>query len=200
MKNLKQTITLVLFCILGFFTSCSDEEEVFYYSFKSIEYTMEEEDGIMAYDTPWHVYNSVTNTSETEDIKVSLGNLYRDYYEYYVFKCDDAENFNPTVGYVHVPLPSGLASDGTVMVSSTMGEYSMEKMVTYDTSAGMREYSIPAKKRLVLECSLEIEKKVFTYKATFQRHPKGEDLVVRGKFIHAKPVSSMARQTLEDIQ
>ena len=202
MKNFKQTIMLMLVCALGFLASCSDEEDVFYYSFKSIEYTMEEEDGIMKYETPWHVYNSVVNNSSTEmeDIKVSLGNLYRDYYEYYVFKCDYPETFNPTVGYVHVPLPSGLAPDGTVLVSSTMGEYSMEKMITYDTSAGMREYSIPAQKRLILECSLEIEKQVFTYKATFQRHPRGEDLVVKGKFIHAKPISSMARQTLEDIE
>ena len=135
MKNLKLTFTLMLVCALGLLASCSDEEEVFYYSFKSIEYTMEEEDGIMNYETPWHVYNSVINTSETEDIKVTVGNLHKDYYEYYVFKCDDTENFNPTVGYVHVPLPIGLSPDGTVMVSGTMGEYSLEKMVTYDTSA-----------------------------------------------------------------
>ena len=162
MKNFKQTIMLMLVCALGFLASCSDEEDVFYYSFKSIEYTMEGDDGITTYYTPEEIYKTIANYS-SEELKYSPGNIYAGHEEYYQFKCATPEGFNPTPGDVHVPLPSGLAPDGTVLVSSTMGEYSMEKMVTYDVSAGMREYSVPAQKRLVLECSLEIEKKVFSY-------------------------------------
>ena len=76
MKNFKQTITLMLVCALGFLVSCSDEEDVFYYSFKSIEYTMEEEDGIMTYDTPEEIYKTITNNS-SEDLKITTGNIFQ---------------------------------------------------------------------------------------------------------------------------
>ena len=197
MKNFKQTITLMLVCALGFLASCSDDEDVFYYSFKSIEYTMEEEDGIMTYETPEEIYKTITNNS-SEDLKISTGNVYQGYDEYYVFKCDDQENFNPTVGYVHVPLP-GVNAEGNIVVGSDMGEYTMERVVTYNLSAGWKDRVIPPMKKLSLWRTLQIEKRVFTYKATFERHPKGEDLVVKGKFIHAKPTSAITRESLEDI-
>lgn len=199
MKNLKQTITLMLFCALGFLASCSDDEDVFYYSFKNIEYTMEEEDGIMTYETPEEIYRTITNNS-AEELTISVGNVFQGYDEYYVFKCDTPEEFNPTVGYVHVPLPRVNAEGAIVVDNNSMGEYTMEKMVTYNLAAGWNEYVIPPMQKLCLWRTLEIEKKVFTYKATFQRHPKGEDLVVKGKFIHAKPVSAITRESLEDIE
>ena len=198
MKIFKQTITRMLVCALGFLASCSDDEDVFYYSFKSIEYTMEEEDGIMTYETPEEIYKTISNNS-SEDLKISTGNVYQGYDEYYVFKCDNQENFNPTVGYVHVPLP-GVNAGGNIVVGSDMGEYTMERVEKNNLSAGWKEHVIPPMKKLCLWRTLQIEKHVFTYKATFERHPRGEDLVVKGKFIHAKPISSMARQTLEDIQ
>ena len=197
MKNFKQTITLMLVCALGFLASCSDDEDVFYYSFKNIEYTMEEEDGIMTYETSEEIYKTITNNS-SEDLKISTGNVYQGYDEYYVFKCDDQENFNPTVGYVHVPLP-GVNAEGNIVVGSDMGEYTMERVVTYNLSAGWKDRVIPPMKKLSLWRTLQIEKRVFTYKATFERHPKGEDLVVKGKFIHAKPTSAITRESLEDI-
>ena len=197
MKNFKQTITLMLVCALGFLASCSDDADVFYYSFKNIEYTMEEEDGIMTYETSEEIYKTITNNS-SEDLKISTGNVYQGYDEYYVFKCDDQENFNPTVGYVHVPLP-GVNAEGNIVVGSDMGEYTMERVVTYNLSAGWKDRVIPPMKKLSLWRTLQIEKRVFTYKATFERHPKGEDLVVKGKFIHAKPTSAITRESLEDI-
>ena len=198
MKNFKQTITLMLVCALGFLVSCSDEEDVFYYSFKSIEYTMEEEDGIMTYDTPEEIYKTITNNS-SEDLKISTGNIFQGYDEYYVFKCDNQENFNPTVGYVHVPIP-GVNYEGNIVVGDDMGEYTMEKMVTCNLAAGWKEHVIPPMKKLRLWRTLQIEKHVFTYKATFQRHPKGEDLVVKGKFIHEMPTSAITRESFEDIE
>ena len=200
MKIFKQTIALMLVCALGFLASCSDEEDVFYYSFKSIEYTMEEEDGIMTYDTPEEIYKTITNNS-SEDLKISTGNIFQGYDEYYVFKCDNQENFNPTVGYVHVPIP-GVNYEGNIVlgVGSDMGEYTMEKMVTYNLAAGWKEHVIPPMKKLRLWRTLQIEKHVFTYKATFQRHPKGEDLVVKGKFIHEMPTSAITRESFEDIE
>ena len=198
MKNFKQTITLMLVCALGFLVSCSDEEDVFYYSFKSIEYTMEEEDGIMTYDTPEEIYKTITNNS-SEDLKISTGNIFQGYDEYYVFKCDNQENFNPTVGYVHVPIP-GVNYEGNIVVGDDMGEYTMEKMVTYNLVAGWKEHVIPPMKKLRLWRTLQIKKHVFTYKATFQRHPKGEDLVVKGKFIHEMPTSAITRESFEDIE
>ena len=198
MKIFKQTIALMLVCALGFLASCSDEEDVFYYSFKSIEYTMEEEDGIMTYDTPEEIYKTITNNS-SEDLKISTGNIFQGYDEYYVFKCDNQENFNPTVGYVHVPIP-GVNYEGNIVVGDDMGEYTMEKMVTYNLVAGWKEHVIPPMKKLRLWRTLQIEKHVFTYKATFQRHPKGEDLVVKGKFIHEMPTSAITRESFEDIE
>lgn len=199
MKNLKQIFTLMLVCALGFLASCSDEEDVFYYSFKSIEYTVEEEDGVTTYDIPEGIYRTVTNNS-AEELKYSIGNIYEGYNEFYLFKCATPEEFNPTPGYVHVPLPIGLSSDGTVSVGSTMGEYTMDTMMIHDETSNRQEHVVPPMKKLSISRALKIQKRVFTYTATFERHPKGKDLVVKGKFIHQIPVSAIFSTILEDIE
>ena len=199
MKNFKQTIMLMLVCALGFLASCSDEEDVFYYSFKSIEYTMEEDDGITTYYTPEEIYKTIANYS-SEELKYSPGNIYAGHEEYYQFKCATPEGFNPTPGDVHVPLPNGLTPDGTVSVGSTMGEYTMDIMLTHAEADIWEEFDVPPMKKLSILRSLKIEKREFTYTATFERHPKGKDLVVTGKFISAKPISSIAEAIMEDIQ
>lgn len=199
MKNFKQTITLMLVCALGFLASCSDEEDVFYYTFKNIEYTVEMEDGVTTYDTPEGIYRTVTNDS-AEDLKYSIENIYEGYNEFYLFKCATPEEFNPTPRDVHVPLPNGLSPDGTVSVGSTMGEYTMDIMMTHDETSKRQEYIIPPMKKLSISRSLKIRKHVFTYTATFERHPKGKDLVVKGKFIHEVPVVAIFSTILEDIE
>lgn len=198
MRNYKRIIRLMLVCTLGFLASCSDDEEVFYYSYKNIEYSIEEGDGKYTYETQWERYNTIANNSgtETEDMKISVGGLYNDYQEYYVFK-SESETFNPTVGHVHVPLPSGISDEGVITFRLNEGEFTTEKMISAD--AGSREFVIPPMKKLILERKLEIETLQLSFKATFQRHPKGKDIVVTGKFICSKPVSAKIRQTLEDI-
>lgn len=189
----------MLVCALGFLASCEDKEDLFFYTFKSIEYTVGEEDGVMTHETPWEIYKTIVNKT-SQDLTISTGNVHDGYYEYYMFKCDTPEDFNPSVGHVHVPLPSGLSSDGTVSVGSTLGEYTMDKMEVRNLAAGWKEHVIPPMKQLRLWRTLEIEKQVFTYTATFERHPKGKDLVVKGKFVHAKPISTITRESLEDIE
>lgn len=199
MKFYQKLFQLMLVCTLGFFTSCSDDEEVFYYSYKDIEYSIEEGDGKYIYETQWEKYFTIVNNSgaEMKDMKISAGGLYNDYQEYYVFN-SESETFNPTVGYVHVPIPSALSDEGTILFQEKEGEYITEKMIT--TDAGMRDFVVPPMKKLVLERKLEIETLRLTYKATFQRHPKGQDIVVTGKFIYAKPISAQVKETLEDIE
>ena len=199
MKNFKQTITLMLVCALGFLASCSDDEDVFYYSFKNIEYTVGMEDGVVTYDTEWAHFKTIINDS-SEDLKDSTGDIYAGYDEYYVFKCTTPEKFNPSVGYVHVPLPNGLNADGTVSVGNTMGEYTMDTMLIRDKTANWEEFVVPPMKKLSILRSFKIEKQVFTYTATFERHPKGKDLVVTGKFVHVKPITARTSAILEDIE
>ncbi len=199
MKNFRQTITLMLMCALGFLVSCSDEEGVFYYSFKNIEYTVEGQDGVTTYDIPEGIYRTVTNNS-AEDLKYSIENIYDGYSEFYLFKCATPEEFNPTPGDVHVPLPNGLSPDGTVSVGSTMGEYTMDIKLTPAEADIREEFDVPPMKKLSISRSLKIQKRVFTYTATFERHPKGKDLVVKGKFINEVPVAAIFSTILEDIE
>ena len=198
MKNFKQTIMLMLVCALGFLASCSDEEDVFYYTFKNVEYTVETGDGVTTYDTEWQLFNTFTNNTQ-EVRKYSLENIYAGHEECFQFKCDTPEEFNPTPGDVHIPLPNGLSPDGTVSVG-TMGEYTMDIQFTHTEADIWEEFDVPPMSKLSILRSLKIEKQVFTYTATFERHPKGKDYVVKGKFIHVKPISSKTNVILEDIE
>ena len=188
----------MLVCALGFLASCSDEEDVFYYTFKNVEYTVETGDGVTTYDTEWQLFNTFTNNTQ-EVRKYSLENIYAGHEEYFQFKCDTPEEFNPTPGDVHIPLPNGLSPDGTVSVG-TMGEYTMDIMLTHAEADIWEEFDVPPMKKLSILRSLKIEKREFTYTATFERHPKGKDLVVTGKFISAKPISSITEAIMEDIE
>ena len=53
MKISETTMGVILISIMTFFSSCSEDEEIFYYSFKNIEYSLSSDDGIAEYDTPW---------------------------------------------------------------------------------------------------------------------------------------------------
>ena len=76
----------------------------------------------------------------------------------------------------------------------------MDIQFTHTEADIWEEFDVPPMSKLSILRSLKIEKQVFTYTATFERHPKGKDYVVKGKFIHVKPISSKANVILEDIE
>ena len=53
MKNYKLFVSMMLISVVTFFSSCSDDEDVFYYSFKDIEYMVGSDDGMTEYETHW---------------------------------------------------------------------------------------------------------------------------------------------------
>jgi len=187
MKNCTSILTLTLLSVLTFFISCSDAEEVHYYSFKNIEYTVGSGDGMMEYETPWEECYILVNKSETSEVKAGPSDIYIGYRERYYFECTDASTFNPTPGYVHVPLPEALTSGNQVVFEDKEGEYSLEE-VDMNRSKESQLFTIPPKTKLTLERKVVMKKLQLTYKASFQRYPSGRDHVVTGKFIRYIPV------------
>ena len=187
MKNYKLFVSMMLISVVTFFSSCSDDEDVFYYSFKDIEYMVGSDDGMTEYETPWEECYILVNKSETSEVKAGPSDIYIGYRDRYKFQCSDASTFNPTPGYVHVPLPESLTSGNRVVFEEKEGEYSMEEVDT-NRSKESKMYTIPPKTKLVLERKVVMKKLTLTYAATFQRHPAGKDHVVAGKFIRYIPV------------
>ena len=61
MKIYKLFVSMMLMGIVACFSSCSDDENVYYYSFKNIEYTVSAGDGLTSYETNWEVLQSIVN-------------------------------------------------------------------------------------------------------------------------------------------
>lgn len=187
MKTYYFFLSMMLIGIMTFLSSCSDDENVFYYSFKDIEYSVYTNDGMTSYETNWEAWQTIVNRAEDQEISAGSGDIYQGHHEYYYFECDNPSLFNPTVGHVHVPLPQAITLDNQISFDEKEGEYSLEKMEV-NRSYESRMYDIPAKTKLTLERKIEMKKLTLTYTATFQRHPSGKDHVVTGKFIRYIPV------------
>lgn len=198
MKNCKLFVSMMLISIVAFLSSCSDAEEVYYYSFKKIEYTVGSDDGMIEYETPWIECYILVNKSETSEVQAGPSDIYIGYRDRYSFQCSDASTFNPTPGYVHVPLPESLSSGNQVVFEEEEGEYSMEEVDT-NRSKESKMFTIPPKTKLVLERKIVMKKLTLTYKATFQRHPSGSDHVVTGKFIRHIPVGIALMENYEPV-
>ena len=127
MKIYKLFVSMMLMGIVACFSSCSDDENVYYYSFKNIEYTVSAGDGLTSYETNWEVLQSIVNGSGDKEVQAGPGDIYQGYHEYYTFKCDNPGKFNPTVGHVHVPIPQTLVSGSQIVLDEKEGEFSMEE-------------------------------------------------------------------------
>jgi hypothetical protein len=190
---------MMLMGIVACFSSCSDDENVYYYSFKNIEYTVSAGDGLTSYETNWEVLQSIVNGSGDKEVQAGPGDIYQGYHEYYTFKCDNPGKFNPTVGHVHVPIPQTLVSGSQIVLDEKEGEFSMEENEVI-RSYEERKFNIPAKTKLVLERKVEMRKLELTYKATFKCHPSGSDYVVTGKFLRYTPVGISLVEKYEPVK
>ena len=188
---------MTLIGIATILSACSDTEEVHYYSYRSIEYSIGSGDGMTEYESPWEECYILVNQSETSEVKAGPSDVYTGYRERYCFQ-SDASLFNPTPGHVHVPLPESLTSGNQVAYDEREGEYSKEE-VEVNRSKNPQIYTIPPKTKLTLERKVETKKLVLTYKASFQRHPGGADHVVTGKFIRHIPVGISLVEKYEPI-
>ena len=186
MKNYKWFLCMMLISVVAFFSSCSDNDDVFYYSFKNIEYSVEVGDGMTEYETDWLERFVLVNNGNTE-VTAGPGDMYLGFHERYCFECGDPSLFNPTVGHVHVPLPKSF-SGNQIVFDEKEGEYSMLETDVFRIYES-KMYDVPANTKLTIEGKLEMKKLVLTYTATFQRHPKGQDHVVTGKFVRHIPMS-----------
>ena len=199
MKIYKLFVSMMLMGIVACFSSCSDDENVYYYSFKNIEYTVSAGDGMTSYETNWEVLQSIVNGSGDKEVQAGPGDIYQGYHEYYTFKCDNPGKFNPTVGHVHVPIPQTLVSGSQIVLDEKEGEFSMEENEVI-RSYEVRKFNIPAKTKLVLERKVEMRKLELTYKATFKCHPSGSDYVVTGKFLRYTPVGISLVEKYEPVK
>ena len=199
MKIYKLFVSMMLMGIVACFSSCADDENVYYYSFKNIEYTVSAGDGLTSYETNWEVLQSIVNGSGDKEVQAGPGDIYQGYHEYYTFKCDNPGKFNPTVGHVHVPIPQTLVSGSQIVLDEKEGEFSMEENEVI-RSYEERKFNIPAKTKLVLERKVEMRKLELTYKATFKCHPSGSDYVVTGKFLRYTPVGISLVEKYEPVK
>ena len=199
MKIYKLFVSMMLMGIVACFSSCSDDENVYYYSFKNIEYTVSAGDGLTSYETNWEVLQSIVNGSGDKEVQAGPGDIYQGYHEYYTFKCDNPGKFNPTVGHVHVPIPQTLVSGSQIVLDEKEGEFSMEENEVI-RSYEERKFNIPAKTKLVLERKVEMRKLELTYKAPFKCHPSGSDYVVTGKFLRYTPVGISLVEKYEPVK
>ena len=186
MHLLRLMLKIALICMVLFSTSCSDKEEVYYYSFKDIEYSVEEEDGMIFYETDWEVLQTIVNSSKDREVEAGPGDLYQGFHEYYYFECKNPADFNPTVGYVHLRLPQTLSLGNQIVYDDKEGEYSMDPVEVNRSYEG-KVYRVPSQTKLTLERKIEMRKLVLSYKAIFQRHPSGKDFIVEGKFFRYVP-------------
>lgn len=199
MKNYHSMLSMMLIGIMILFSSCSDDEDVFYYSFKDITYSVGTGDGMTEYESPWEECYILVNNSETSEVQSGPADIYLGYHDTYRFECDDPTAFNPTVGYVHVPLPEALSSGNQPVLGEKEGEYSMDE-VEVDVYKQGKMYPIPPKTKLVVERKVMMKKLVLTYTATFQRHPKGPDHIVTGKFVRHTPMGISLVEKYEPIK
>lgn len=199
MKIYKLFLAMALIGGMIFNSSCSDDENVYYYSFKDIEYTVGAGDGVTSYETNWEVLQSIVNGSEEKEVQAGPGDIYQGYHEYYSFKCDNSEKFNPTVGHVHVPIPQSLVSGNQIVLDEKEGEYSMDETEVI-RSYEERKFIIPTKTKLILERKIEMRKLELSYKATFKCHPSGSDYIVTGKFVRYTPVGISLVEKYEPVK
>lgn len=198
MKIYSSFLSMMLIGMVAFFSSCSDDEDIFYYSFKDIEYSVKAGDGMTEYETDWMPRIVMVNNGNST-ISAGPDDIYRGYHERYSFTCEDASLFNPTVGYVHVPLPEALSSNNQVILGEKEGEYSLDE-VEIIRSYPSKMYDIPAKTKLTLEGKILMKKLTLTYTATFQCHPRGNDHVVTGKFVRYIPTGIALAEKYEPIE
>ena len=201
MKICKLFVSVMLMSMVAFWSSCSDGEDVFFYTFKDIEYSLAagDGDGMTEYETPWEECYSIVNVSETSEAEAVANDLYKGYHEHYYFECADASLFNPTSGYVHVTLPEALTSGGQIVFDEKKGEYSLDKVEVLRSYEG-KMFKIPAKPKFVLERKVMMKKLTLTYTATFQRHPAGKDHVVTGKFVRHIPIGVALMENYVPVQ
>ena len=83
----------MLISVVAFFSSCSDskEEDIFYYSFKNIEYSIGSDDGMIEYETPWVDCYILVNKSETSEVKAGPSDIYIGYRDRYNFSVKKEE-------------------------------------------------------------------------------------------------------------
>ena len=189
---------MALISVITLFSSCSDNEGIYYYSFKNIEYTVGDGDGMSEYETPWEECYILVNNSETSEVQAGPSDIYIGNNARYNFTCATPSAFNPTVGYVHVPLPEALTSTNQIVFEEKEGEYSMEEVDT-NRSKESKMFTIPPKTKLLLERKLVMKKLTLTYKATFQRHSSGRDHIVTVKFIRHIPVGIALMENYEPV-
>lgn len=197
LKLMKQNVYIVLLSLV-LFASCSHEEDVYYYKFKDIRYSMEEGDGVQQYDTPMGISSVTRNFSlDTEAFSPQIDPYVKNH-ERYVFQCDLPEEFNPTVGYVHVPVPVAI-SESEIILSTDLKEYSMEETDDMKRTDLLPAFPVPPMTKLILSGELTIEKLIVTYHAVFERCPSGEEHVVTGKYIRYRPVEVRVDKKFEKL-
>ena len=198
MKNFRLILSMALISVMTLFSSCSDNEGIYYYSFKNIEYTVGDGDGMSEYKTPWEECYILVNNSETSEVQAGPSDIYIGNNARYNFTCATPSAFNPTVGYVHVPLPEALTSNNQVVFEDKEGEYSMEEVEVYRPKES-KMYTILPKTKLTLKRQVIMKKLILTYKANFQCHPSGSDHVVTGKFVRYTPVGIALMEEYESV-
>ena len=198
MKNFRLIVGMALIGVMTLFSSCSDNEEVYYYSFRSIEYIVADGDGMTEYETPWEECYILVNNSETSEVQAGPSDVYLGNNARYNFTCEAPSAFNPTVGHVHVPLPESLSPTNQVVFEEKEGEYSMEEVEVY-RPAESKMYTISPKTKLTLKRQVTMKKLVLTYRASFQRHPSGGDHIVTGKFVRYIPVGIALMEEYEPV-
>ena len=169
MKNYKLFLSVMLMGIVTFFTSCSDDNDVFYYSFKNIEYSVEAGDGMTEYKTDWLERFVLVNNGDSE-VTAGPGDMYQGFHERYCFECGDPSLFNPTVGHVHVPLPKALSSGNQIVFDEREGEYSMLETDVFRLYES-KMYDVPANTKLTVEGKLEMKRVVETLIWDLCEHP-----------------------------
>ena len=157
MKNFRLILSMTLISVMTLFSSCSDNEGIYYYSFRNIEYTIGDGDGMSEYETPWEECYILVNNSETSEVQAGPSDIYIGNNARYNFTCATPSAFNPTVGYVHVPLPEALTSNNQVVFEDKGGEYSMEEVEVYRPKES-KMYTIPPKTKLTLKRQVTMKK------------------------------------------
>lgn len=183
--------------ILILSASCSHEEDVYYYKFKDIRYSMEEGDGVQQYDTPMGILSVTRNFSLDAEAFSPQIDPYVKNHERYVFQCDFPEEFNPTVGYVPVPVS---VSEGEIVLSTDLKEYSMTETDDMKCVDKLPAFVVPPMTQLTLSGELTMEKLILTYHAVFERCPSGEEHVVTGKYIRYCPCEVRLNKNFEKLE
>lgn len=179
--------------------SCSNEkEEVHYYKFKDIQYHIEKGDGLETYDTPMGITSVTRNSTQEGGVYSPEIDPYVKNHERYVFTCDAPADFNPTEGYVHVPIPLSL-SEGDMTMSKELKEYSMEETDDARSVEKLAMFPVPPMTKLTISGELTIEKLTLTYTAVFVCCLSGEERIVKGKYIRYRPCELRINKKFEEL-